>query len=43
MVEHKWLTPEEIEAKKQRKKLLMYIALPVAAIVLGGVIPVILN
>lgn len=38
-----WLTPEEIEAKRERNKKILFVSLPLAAIVLGGVIPLLLN
>ncbi|WP_169525331.1 hypothetical protein [Pseudalkalibacillus hwajinpoensis] len=33
-----WLTPEEIQYRRQRKEKMIYLLLPVSAIVIGAVI-----
>ncbi|WP_268753003.1 hypothetical protein [Bacillus alveayuensis] len=38
-----WLTPEEMEAKKERNKKLLYISIPLLAILLGAGITMLLN
>ncbi|WP_279326049.1 hypothetical protein [Bacillus sp. FJAT-47783] len=38
-----WLTPEEIEAKKNWNKKILYLSLPLVAVILGAGISVLLN
>lgn len=33
-----WLTPEEIHAKREQRKSLFYLLIPVCAIAIGGLI-----
>ncbi|MDO6657235.1 hypothetical protein [Anaerobacillus sp. 1_MG-2023] len=38
MMRESWLTPEEIQYRRQRKEKMIYLLLPVSAIVIGAAI-----
>ncbi|WP_280637249.1 hypothetical protein [Alkalihalobacillus sp. BA299] len=36
----KWLTPEEIHIRKERKKKILYISMPIMAAAIGAIVTV---
>ncbi|MGN7299117.1 hypothetical protein [Ferdinandcohnia sp. SAFN-114] len=38
-----WVTPEEMERKKKRNKILLYILLPITAIIVSAAITILAN
>ncbi|XCS11514.1 hypothetical protein GBG21_01355 [Aeribacillus pallidus] len=43
MKKGRWLTPEEIEARRKIKKMCLYIAFPVIAVAIGAAAAILLN
>ena len=38
-----WLTPEEMEIKRKRQKILLYVSLPILAIIISATVTILTN
>lgn len=38
-----WLTPEEVENKKKRQKVILYVSLPILAIIISATVTILVN